>query len=219
MTDFPVTVFVSGAGSNMKAILRESEAGRCAVRVAHVISDRNDAAALDFARDRGIATSVVSPRDHTSRDEWNRALRVTAELCQPRLLVFAGFMRVVSTHLLDAFPRRVINVHPSLLPSFPGTHAPKQALDAGARIAGCTVHYVDAGVDTGPILAQGAVVVRPDDSEQELHARIQRVEHVLLPHVLDSLARGVALQGGSSHEILWSCATPNGPERDSTQVT
>jgi len=182
-------VLISGRGSNLAAVLRAIDAGHCAAEVGLVVSDRADAAGLATAAERGIRTAVVALREHASRDEWNAALARKVAEGEPDLVVLAGFMRVVGPAFLARFPNRVINVHPALLPLFPGTHGPADAIAAGVRISGCTVHVVDAGVDTGPILAQGAVRVLPGDSEATLHERIQRAEHRLLPQVIDAIAR------------------------------
>jgi phosphoribosylglycinamide formyltransferase-1 len=184
-----LAVLISGRGSNLAAVLRAIDAGHCDAEVSLVVSDRADAAGLGSAAERGIRTAVVALREHTSRDEWNAALARKVAEGEPDLVVLAGFMRVVGPAFLARFPNRVINVHPALLPLFPGTHGPADAIAAGMRISGCTVHLVDAGVDTGAILAQGAVRVLPGDSEATLHARIQRAEHQLLPQVIHAIAR------------------------------
>lgn len=155
-----------------------------------MISDRESAEALVFAKERGCATEVVRPKAFTDRPAWDAALAEAVARHAPDLVVLAGFMRIVGAAMLNRFPYRIVNVHPALLPSFPGTDGPAQAVAKGARISGCTVHLVDAGVDTGPILAQGAVPVRPDDDAATLHARIQVVEHRLLPFVVDAISKG-----------------------------
>jgi phosphoribosylglycinamide formyltransferase-1 len=187
---FATVVLVSGRGSNLKAILEAIDAGRCRAGVTAVIADRSSAPALQLAVDRGIPTTVVRPKDHPDRDAWDAALADAIAAHAPDLVVLAGFMRIVGPAVLARFGGRVINVHPALLPAFPGMDAPRQALAAGVRLSGCTVHVVDAGVDTGPILAQAAVPVRPDDDADALHARIQRAEHALLPAVVDAIASG-----------------------------
>ncbi|HEY8427254.1 MAG TPA: phosphoribosylglycinamide formyltransferase, partial [Sandaracinaceae bacterium] len=185
-----VVVLVSGRGSNLRALLEAIEAGRCRARVAAVISDREKAPALELARERSIRTVVVKPKDHPDRAAWDRALASAIAAYSPGLVVLAGFMRIVGAAVLERFGGRIINVHPALLPSFPGLDAPAQALAAGVRVTGCTVHLVDAGVDTGPILAQAAVPVLPGDDAERLHARIQPAEHRLLPAVVDWIATG-----------------------------
>jgi phosphoribosylglycinamide formyltransferase-1 len=193
----PIVVLISGTGSNLEAILRAIDAGRCAAEVRAVISDRESAKGLELARQRGIPSAVVKLKDFPDRAQWNVALAIAVAGFAPELVVLAGFMRVVAAPFIERFPFRIINVHPALLPSFPGTDAPAQALRAGVRVTGCTVHLVDRGIDTGAIIGQVAVPVLPDDDEQRLHERIQRAEHRLLPAVVDGVARGRIVLGSS----------------------
>lgn len=185
-----IVVLVSGRGSNLKAICSAIDAGTCDANIVGVVSDRKKAAALDFADARGIPTRLVSLRKGDDRDLWNDALAETVGSLKPDLVVLAGFMRVLGAPLLEGFPGRIINVHPALLPAFPGHNGPQDALEAGVRVAGCTVHIVDAGVDTGPIIAQAAVPVIDGDSAESLHARIQVQEHRLLPAMIHQIAIG-----------------------------
>jgi phosphoribosylglycinamide formyltransferase-1 len=185
-----LVVLVSGRGSNLKAIAHAIEVGRCRAEIAAVISDRHSAEALVFAKEQGYAADVVRPKDFADKPAWDAALADAVARHAPDLVVLAGFMRIVGPALLARFPHRIVNVHPALLPAFPGTDGPAQAIEKGVRLSGCTVHLVDAGVDTGPILAQGAVPVLPGDDAATLHARIQTVEHVLLPFVIDAIGRG-----------------------------
>ena len=185
-----IVVLVSGRGSNLQAICSAIDAGTCEANIVGVVSDRKNAAALDFADARGIATRRVALRKGDDRDLWNDALTETVVSLKPDLVVLAGFMRVLGAPLLQRFPGRIINVHPALLPAFPGHNGPQDALDAGVRISGCTVHIVDSGVDTGPIIAQAAVPVLDDDSAESLHTRIQAQEHRLLPSVIHQIAIG-----------------------------
>ena len=188
----PLVVLVSGRGSNLHAIADAIDAGACRARIVGVVSDRGPerCEALGWASERGVRTATVSPKAHPDRTAWDAALADAVAGFSPELVVLAGFMRIVGESFLGRFGGRTLNVHPSLLPSFPGLAAPEQAIDAGVRISGCTVHLVDAGVDTGPILAQAAVPVRPTDDAAALHARIQQHEHRLLPQVIDWLATG-----------------------------
>jgi len=186
-----VVVLASGRGSNLKALFDAIDAGRCAAEVVGVVSDRPAAGALALAAERGVPTAVVPLSRGDDRDLWNARLAHAVAELGGELLVLAGFMRLIGRPLLDAYPGRIVNVHPALLPAFPGAHAPHDAVAAGVRISGCTVHVVDEGVDTGPILAQAAVPVHPDDDADSLHARIQIQEHRLLPAVVDWIARGV----------------------------
>jgi phosphoribosylglycinamide formyltransferase-1 len=185
-----VAVLVSGRGSNLRAICDAIDAGTCDATIVAVISDRKSAAALEYAEGRGIPTRVVPLKKGDDRGLWNDALAREVSSFEPKLVVLAGFMRVLGAPLLDAFTGRIINVHPALLPSFPGHDGAQDALDGGVRLSGCTVHVVDSGVDTGPIIAQAAVPVLADDTAQTLHARIQVQEHQLLPRVIHQIAAG-----------------------------
>jgi phosphoribosylglycinamide formyltransferase-1 len=186
----PIAILISGTGSNLRAILEAADAGRCDVDVRAVISDRESAKGLDLARGRSIPTRVVKLKDFADRAQWDIALTQTVAEHAPSLVVLAGFMRVVGQAMIARFPGLIINVHPALLPLFPGTDGPAQAVRAGVRVSGCTVHVVDSGVDTGPIIAQAVVPVLPGDDADRLHERIQRLEHRLLPAVIDGVARG-----------------------------
>jgi phosphoribosylglycinamide formyltransferase-1 len=185
-----LAVLVSGRGSNLEALFEAIAEQRCQAAIAGVLSDREDAPALARARARGVPTRVIAPKEFAQRSAWDRALADGVEAFAPGLVVLAGFMRLLGPAMLERFAGRVINVHPSLLPAFPGKDGPAQAVAARVCLSGCTVHVVDAGVDSGPILAQAAVPVRPDDDAAGLHARIQRAEHRLLPAVVDAIARG-----------------------------
>ncbi len=185
-----IAVLASGRGSNLEAILAAADADRCDVEVCCVVSDRDDAQALRLAEARGIPAEIVPPKRYADRAAWDAALAASVQRFAPDVVVLAGFMRIVGTAVLGAFPGRIINVHPSLLPAFPGVDAPAQAIAKRVTVSGCTVHIVDAGVDTGPILAQAAVTVLAEDDTASLHARLQRAEHALLPSVLDAIARG-----------------------------
>jgi phosphoribosylglycinamide formyltransferase-1 len=178
-------VLVSGTGSNLGAILAAIADGRLDARVRLVVSNKPEAKGLDRARAAGIAARCLSHRDYPSREAYDAALVSELRGAGVEWVMLAGFMRVVTPTFLDAFPDRVLNVHPALLPAFPGVDAQKQALDYGAKVTGCTVHFVDAGVDTGPILAQRAVAVHEDDDRDRLAARVLVEEHRL---VVESLA-------------------------------
>ena len=185
-----LAVLISGRGSNLTAIQHAIEAGSCAARIELVVSDRASASGLAFAAERGLASAVVGFRDYPERADWDRALADAVANSGAQLIVLAGFMRVVGPAFIERFARRTINVHPALLPLFPGTHAPADAIAAGVRISGCTVHVVDAGVDTGPVIAQAAVPVLSADTPETLHERIRNAEHALLPKVINAIARG-----------------------------
>lgn len=185
-----LAVLGSGKGSNFAAILDAIDDGRLTADVRIVASDNPQAGILDLARGAGIETCVIDEPEFKTRlsPGVERDLVEKLAAADIDLVVLAGYMRVVKSPLLDAFPGRIINIHPSLLPAFRGLAAWKQALDAGVPEAGCTVHLVDAGVDTGKILAQAKVPVLPGDSAESLHARIQQAEHSLYPAVLRAMA-------------------------------
>ncbi len=185
-----LSVLISGGGSNLRSIQAAIDEGKCDARIVLVASDRASAAGLAFAAERGLPSCVVSPRDHADRAAWDVALAAKVAEQAPDLVVLAGFMRIVGAPLLERFPRRIINVHPALLPLFPGTTGPEQAIATGMRVTGCTVHVVDAGVDTGPIIAQAVVRVLPTDTADTLHERIQHAEHALFPLVVAGIASG-----------------------------
>lgn len=180
-----LVVLISGSGSNLQALLDRGES--LGGRVELVVSDRPGVAGLDRAANAGVPTAVVSPKDYTDREEWHRALRDTVAAAEPDLVVLAGFMRILPAAFVSAWP--VLNVHPSLLPAFPGAHAVEEALDWGVRLTGCTVHFVDEQVDHGPIVAQESVPVLPDDTAESLHERIKVVEHRLLPDCVTLFCR------------------------------
>ncbi|MEZ4256027.1 MAG: phosphoribosylglycinamide formyltransferase [Polyangiales bacterium] len=185
-----VLVLASGTGSNLRALSGALDASTGEAQICGVVSDRSDAKALVFAEERGWPTTVVRPKAFTDRTAWDTALAEACAVLNPDLVVLAGFMRIVGAPLLERFPNRILNVHPSLLPSFTGSDAPRQALASGVRITGCTVHVVDAGLDSGPIVAQAAVPVAEGDTEETLHQRIQAAEHRLLPAVVLAVASG-----------------------------
>lgn len=202
MKPLRLVVLASGRGSNYTALAAAIAAGRCHATIVGVVSDKPSAGVLELARTDGIPTHVEPLAKGDDRVAWNDRLRRAVIDLAPDLVVLAGFMRIVAPEFIDTFPNRIVNVHPSLLPAFPGHDGPAQAIRAGVRITGCTVHFVDHGVDTGPILAQAAVPVRPDDDVASLHARIQTVEHDLLAATIDGLARGLH----SSADPRWTRA-------------
>jgi phosphoribosylglycinamide formyltransferase 1 len=183
-------VLVSGRGSNLQAILDAVAGGSLDADVRLVISNRGDAPALARATHAGVPTRVISHRDYEDRSAFDGALVAALGAADVSVVVLAGFMRVLTPTFLDAFPFKVINVHPAILPAFPGVDAQKQALDWGVKITGCTVHFVDAGTDTGPIIAQAAVPVMDDDTEDDLKLRILDLEHRVLVEVLRWVAEG-----------------------------
>lgn len=184
-----IAVLASGQGTNLEAILTAIEESRVAARVVLVISDRAAAPALERARRRGIKALHVEPKFYRTREEFDSA--VVGELRQAgvALVVLAGFMRLLSPVLVRAFPLQIMNIHPALLPSFPGTDGVEQALAYGVKVTGCTVHFVDEGLDTGPIILQEAVPVLEGDTVETLHQRIHAAEYRLYPRAIDLFCR------------------------------
>jgi phosphoribosylglycinamide formyltransferase-1 len=192
-----LAVLVSGSGTNLQALLDAEQAGRLAPgAIAVVVSNRPGVPALQRAEAAGKPAVCVDHRAHAGREAFEDALRGALRAHAVEAVVLAGFMRILGPRLLAAFPHRIVNTHPSLLPAFPGVDAVAQALAHGVKVTGCTVHFVDAGVDTGPIIAQACVPVLDGDDEQILHARIRAQEHALLPEVARMLAAGELLCDG-----------------------
>lgn len=183
-------VLISGRGSNLEAIATACREGELPAQVELVASNRAEAPGLTRARSFGLATEVVSPRDHRDRAGFERALLARLVAHGVEWVCLAGFMRLLSSEFLSAFPARVVNVHPSLLPAFPGLDAQAQALAHGVKVSGCTVHLVDGGLDSGPIVAQCAVAVREDDTLETLSARILEAEHRTYVAALRQLLAG-----------------------------
>jgi len=183
-------VLISGSGTNLQAIIDLTETGGLDAEVACVISNKADAFGLERAMKHGIAAIHLDHRSFSGRSEYDAALVKSLEEQNVDLVILAGFMRIVTPVLLDAFPNRVMNIHPALLPSFPGLDAQKQALEYGVKLSGCTVHFVDAGTDTGPIILQAAVPVLEDDTEESLAERIHHEEHKLYPAAIQLFAEG-----------------------------
>jgi phosphoribosylglycinamide formyltransferase-1 len=181
----------SGKGSNCRAILESIRTGALSADVRVVISDVLDAPILEIAREFSVPNAYLPPGQFRTRLEPNAEAELVQMLCAAEVdfVVLAGFMRVLKSGMLEAFPRRIINIHPSLLPKFPGLEAWKQALAAGETVTGCTVHYVDEKIDHGGIIAQRNVPILPNDSAGSLHARIQIAEHELYPAVIEKLCR------------------------------
>jgi len=181
-----IVVLISGAGSNMEALIDACRAGEVPGEVVAVIADR-DCAGLAKAEERSVPTKIIAPGPFASREGWSEALRDEVARLEPDLVVSAGFMRILAPVFVDAFAGRLINLHPSLLPAFPGAHAVRDALAAGATVTGTTVHHVDHGVDTGRVISQREVEVLQDDDEGTLHERIKEAERELLPRVCKQL--------------------------------
>nr|WP_227425642.1 phosphoribosylglycinamide formyltransferase [Pengzhenrongella sicca] len=183
-------MLVSGAGSNLAALLAAHDDAAYGARVVAVVSDRPGAGALALARAARVPTAVVAPADFADRPGWDRGLAEAVAVFRPELVVSAGFMRILGPTFLDRFPARVLNTHPALLPSFPGAHGVRDALAHGVAVTGATLHLVDAGVDTGPIIAQVAVAIEADDDEASLHERIKVAERAMLVDWVGRIARG-----------------------------
>ena len=195
---FRLGVLGSGKGSNFVAIAGAIAAGRIPAEIALVLSDVENAGILDHARQRQLPARFIAPGKFRTKldEEAERAFVAALREAGVDLIVLAGFMRVLKGDFLRAFEGRIVNVHPSLLPSFPGLEAWKQALDHGVKVTGCTVHFVDAGVDSGAIVGQQTVPVLDDDTAATLHARIHAAEHELYPRCVAAIARGeIAVQG------------------------
>ncbi len=179
-----IVILISGRGSNMQAIVHARQAQQWPARIAAVISNRADAEGLAFAREHGIPTAVVESRAYKAREQFDAALQKAIDEYAPDLVVLAGFMRILTPPFVEHYAGRMLNIHPSLLPSFPGLATHRQALDAGVRIHGATVHFVTAELDHGPIVAQAAVAVLSDDTEESLAARVLTQEHQIYPRAV-----------------------------------
>lgn len=192
-----LVVLVSGSGTNLQALLDAIEGDPAyGARIVAVGADRVGIAGLERAERAGLPVFVVKVKDYADRAAWDLALAEATAEHRPDLVVSAGFMKIVGKEFLARFGGRFVNTHPALLPSFPGAHGVRDALAYGAKVTGCTVHFVDDGVDTGPIIAQGVVAIEPDDTEEALHERIKEVERGLLVDVVGRLARdGYRIEG------------------------
>lgn len=185
-----IGALVSGSGSNLQSIIDSIEAQKLDAAIGIVVSNVSDAFALERSRKHGIKTAVVDHRLYATRDAFEEVLVQTMREASVDLVVMAGFMRVLSDHFLDAFPMKVMNVHPALLPSFKGIHAQTQAFDYGVKFSGCTVHFADSGVDTGPIIIQSVVPLLQDDTKETFQQRILEEEHRIYPQAIQLYAQG-----------------------------
>jgi phosphoribosylglycinamide formyltransferase 1 len=209
-------VLISGTGTNLQAIIDAILRGDLKAEVCIVISNRADAQGLERARRHGIETMVVDHRKFRSREDFDRAVLAALHARSVELVALAGFMRLLSSVMIDAFPGRIMNIHNSLLPSFPGIHGPKDAIEYGVKIAGCTVFFVTPGVDAGPVIVQAAVPVLPDDDEDRLAARILQQEHRIFPQAialfqqgrLEIQGRHVVVKGDSAGKISAPIVNP-----------
>jgi phosphoribosylglycinamide formyltransferase-1 len=207
----PIAVLISGSGTNLQALIDASMEPDFGASIAIVISDRSGVTGLERAERTGIATQVVGWSDFDDRSSFSEAVCDAAESAGAKALVLAGFMRILSPIAISRFPNAIINVHPALLPSFPGANAVEQALDAGVDTTGVTVHFVDELVDHGPVIAQRSIPIEPDDTVETLHERIQRLEHALLPEVVSAFGIGrVKVVNGA---VQWAADTHAGGGR------
>ena len=188
-----IVILISGGGSNMAAIVQAAQqqewVRRLDARVAAVISNKADAQGLVFAREHGIATAVLNHKDFDSREAFDAALAQQIDSHEPALVVLAGFMRILTPGFVNHFAGRLLNIHPSLLPAFPGLHTHQRAIEAGCKFAGATVHQVTAELDVGPILDQAVVPVLPEDTPQTLAARVLTQEHIIYPRAVAHFLR------------------------------
>lgn len=193
-----VAILASGRGSNMESILQSAASGLLDARVTLVVTDKPGAACIDKAKAAGVPATVELPREEGEpRSDYDARLQALLEREAPDVIVLAGFMRILGAELVNAFPQQIVNIHPALLPSFKGARGIRDTLRAGARIAGCTTHFVTADLDAGPIILQAAVPVRHDDDEASLAARVLRLEHQILPRTLQLIHEGrVRVEGG-----------------------
>jgi len=190
MPTLDLGILVSGTGTNMQAVLRAIDSGQLDARVRLVVSNKANVRALDRAASAGIPSRVISHKDFACREDFDRALVAALQGAGVQWIVLAGFMRILTPVFLDHFPLRVLNIHPALLPAFPGVDAQAQALEYGVRVTGCTVHFVDNGTDTGPIIAQSVVPISDDDTRDTLAQRLLAREHECLVTVLQWIAEG-----------------------------
>ena len=192
-----IVILISGRGSNMEAIVAAQTAERWPARIAAVISNKPEASGLAFAQSHGIPTAVVDHRAYPERDAFDAALQQTVDSFAPNLVVLAGFMRVLTDGFVDHYAQRMINVHPSLLPSFPGLKTHQRALEAGVKLHGATIHFVTAELDLGPILLQGVVPVKAGDDPETLRQRVLAIEHQIYPRAVRWFVEGrVSVAGG-----------------------
>jgi len=183
-------VLISGSGSNLQSIIDHIEKGSLNAIIKIVISNNPDAYGITRAKKHGLPVLIFKHEDFKSREDFDLEVIKTLQNNHVQLVVLAGFMRILTAAFLRAFPQRIINIHPALLPAFPGTHVQKQALEYGVKFSGCTVHFVDGGVDTGPIIIQSVLPVHDDDTEETLAARILKEEHRIYPQAIQFYADG-----------------------------
>ena len=195
-----IVILISGRGSNMQAIVEAARAEKWSARIAAIISNRSDAEGLDYAAAAGIPTAVVVSKNYPSRADFDAALQTEIDRFAPDLIVLAGFMRILTAPFVEHYAGRLMNIHPSLLPSFPGLATHQQALSFGVKVHGATVHFVTADLDHGPIVAQAAVPVLPGDSEDALAGRVLEQEHIIYPRAVRWFVDGrLTIEDGRVH--------------------
>jgi phosphoribosylglycinamide formyltransferase-1 len=197
-----IGVLASGRGSNLQAIMDAIENGQLDAKIAIVISDKKDAKALERAKAAKVKSLFINPKDFKSREDYEKNVVDALKEANVGLVVLAGYMLILGKPLLSAFKNKIINIHPALIPSFPGLHAQKQAVDFGVRVSGCTVHFVDESLDAGPIILQSAVPVLQNDSEGSLSERILKEEHRILPEAVRLFSEGRLKLEGRRVRIL-----------------
>jgi len=197
-----IAVLVSGGGSNLQSIIDAVESGYLNLQIAVVLSNKEEAYGLTRAKNHGIPAEVVRHGDYQGREEFETRLIELLDGYGVDLVLLAGFMRVLTPLFVNHYHQRIVNIHPAILPSFPGTHSQKQALDYGVRFSGCTTHFVDEGTDTGPIIIQAVVPVLPDDTEDSLGSRILKEEHRIFPETLKLWSEDRILIEGRKVRIL-----------------
>lgn len=185
---FSIAVLVSGRGSNLEAIINKQKSGSLKAKIAIVITDNPNAKAIEKAKEHNIPYRILESSLFAGKEDFNQNLIAALKEAKVKLVVLAGYMRLLAPSVIKAFPNKIINIHPSLLPAFPGLEAQKQALDYGVKFSGCTVHFVDGGMDTGPIIAQRVVPVLAEDTLEDLSDRILKEEHLLYPQVINWFA-------------------------------
>lgn len=197
-----IGVLASGRGSNFQALIDAIESNKIKAEIRLLIVDRPDAFAIERAKKHSIEYLYIDPVKYSTKNDFYIEIANQLKKRDVELVVLAGFMRVVKKPLIDAYPNRIMNIHPALLPSFPGLHGQRDAVDYGVRISGCTVHFVDEGVDTGPIIIQAAVAVSPDDEEDTLSQRILKLEHKIYPEAVRLYSEGRLKIEGRKVKIL-----------------
>ncbi len=210
MDDLRVGVLASGRGSNFQSIIDAVEAGRIRADLKVLITDNPGAFAVERAKRHGIEHLLMRPKQFASKDDYFEAIAKELKNRDVGLVVLAGFMRIIGKPLVDAYRNRIMNIHPALLPSFPGLHGQQQANDYGVKISGCTVHFVDEGMDTGPIIIQAAVAARDDDTEETLSDRILKFEHKIYPEAIRLFSEGRLKVVGRKVAIDGACVDEGG---------